>query len=131
MENVRSVYIDILLRRIGRNEKDFSMLWSNADMAILLSAKRLQEEQELMKKWNFKQQFGTTKWCYFLTHKRCEITTEVWTSPDPDDLGPEDYSALAPLLGPNLPGGFIVHCKFFPEPFQRKTLRKKSKYSTP
>ena len=118
IENVKSAYIDTLLQRIRHKEKDFSMLWSNADMAIMLSAKRLQEEQELMKKWNFVQRFGTTQWWYFLPHKRCEITTEVWTSPDPDDLGPEDYSALAPLLGPNLPGGFIVHCKFFPLPYR-------------
>ncbi len=116
LENVRSVYIDLLLRRIRENDKeDFSLLWSNEDLAILLSKKRLEEERELMKKWNFDQYFGTKQWWYYLpSNKRCEVITEVWTSSDPNDLGADDYSSMAPLLGPNLPGAFILHCKFYP-----------------
>ncbi len=115
LENVRSVYIDILLRRIRENEKgDFSMLWGNEDMSILLNKQRLDEEQELMHKWNFEKHEGKTEWWYYLPTKRCVVTTEVWSPKDPDDSDADDFSSMAHLLGPNKPGGFILHCKFYP-----------------
>jgi len=108
IEKLQSVYIEQLLLHIREKDKDFSMLWGNKGMAILLTKERLIEEQELMKKWKFEQHTGTC-WWYNLPTQRCKVTTEVWTS---KDLEADDFSALAPLLGPNLPGGFIVHCKY-------------------